>query len=47
MLHHIIIEKGEPISGVKVIAANNEIIDYKPKFNLKKKKKSKYLHLII
>ena len=48
MLHHIIIEKGgEPISGVKVIATNNEIIDYKPKFNFEKKKKSKYLRLII
>ena len=44
MLHHIVIEKGgEPISGVKVIATNNEIIDYKPKFNFEKKQKIKIL----
>ena len=44
MLHHIIIEKGgEPISGVKVVATNKEIIDYKPKFKYEKKQKIKIL----
>ncbi len=43
MLRHIIEKGGEPISGVKVVATNNEIIDYKPKFNFEKKEKIKIL----
>ena len=43
MLLHIIEKGGEPISGVKVVATNNEIIDYKPKFNFEKKQKIKIL----
>ena len=43
MLLQIIEKGGEPISGIKVVATNNEIIDYKPKFNFEKKQKIKIL----
>ena len=43
MLLHIIEKGGEPISGVKVVATNNKILDYKPKFNFENKQKIKIL----